>query len=81
MALYEHLDDSLEESSDLVSAKRVHGRQLLVLTKALQDVLSCVHASEKDADVVHGVDQLAEFLDEDAFRVAGLLLESLLVFT
>ena len=65
MALYEHLDDSLEESSDLVSAKRVHSRQLLVLTKALEDVLSCVHAGEEDADVVHGVDQLAEFLDKD----------------
>ena len=62
MALYEHLDDSLEESSDLVSAKRVHGRQLLVLTKALEDVLSCVHAGEEDADVVHGVDKLAQLL-------------------
>jgi hypothetical protein len=66
VALYEHLNDGLEESSDLISAKRVDGGQLLVLTKALQDVLSCVHASEKDADVVHGVDQLAEFLDKDA---------------
>ena len=55
VTLNEHLNDSLQEGSDLVSTKRVDGGQPLVLAETLKDVLPCVDTGEEDADVVHGV--------------------------
>ena len=55
VTLNEHLNHSLQEGSDLVSAKRVDGGQPLVLAETLKDVLPGVDAGEEDPYVVHGV--------------------------
>ena len=62
VTLDEHLDDRLQEGLDLVGTQRVLCRYFLVLAKTFQDILSSVDTAEEDADVVHGVDELAQLL-------------------
>ena len=47
------------------------------MAKALQDILARVDAIEKNSDVVHGVDELAQGFDEEGLCLNGSLLLSL----